>query len=378
MRAMAASQLSINVKNTFIDVCSPDSQQENKKNEAPRQCSAPTESLMRLHDAETRLNHLDHLLDSSSRGEELEPNGIELMNGFESCELQPPSISSSSEIKASENAEHDFVQDCEERSSGQGNDLSSELPSGSTMQNTTIARSLRPLHPAGCVSHATAPNPFIKSRVDPDPRTLGEWYGKTTAMLRNIPYPFTETMLREELALVGFGHSFDYLYLPFITDMQRNKGYAFINFLNSTIAHRFKVMYNFRKLRCNNVERHVWVTPARLQGYFRNMCHYASHTQSDEQDSALVATEYPITETSEPNPIVPMSKDSETTSLVHLAADCRQGCGDIRHSRSRTGEPNRVLASTHKKLLVKRFCQYCGSRVQPSFLFCQICGSSLA
>eukprot|EP00928_Gymnodinium_smaydae_P029521 TRINITY_DN22209_c1_g2_i2.p1 TRINITY_DN22209_c1_g2~~TRINITY_DN22209_c1_g2_i2.p1 ORF type:complete len:306 (+),score=47.15 TRINITY_DN22209_c1_g2_i2:83-1000(+) len=74
-----------------------------------------------------------------------------------------------------------------------------------------------------------------------------EWHGKTSVMLKNIPYSCTYHVLREALHNAGFARAYDYLYLPMDTRTSSNKGYAFINFLHDQAAYNFKTQFHLRK-----------------------------------------------------------------------------------------------------------------------------------
>ena len=54
---------------------------------------------------------------------------------------------------------------------------------------------------------------------------------RTTLMIRNIPIKYTDDMLLKELK--QFENKFDCLYMPYDFENEGNKGYAFINFVNS-------------------------------------------------------------------------------------------------------------------------------------------------
>merc|ERR1719440_1275571 len=79
--------------------------------------------------------------------------------------------------------------------------------------------------------------------VAPAVSDLGEFEGKSTVMMRNLPNKYTRALLLEELGRTGFNGSYDFLYLPIDAAMQANKGYAFINFVSPAYAKRFKDTY---------------------------------------------------------------------------------------------------------------------------------------
>merc|ERR1711933_515852 len=62
---------------------------------------------------------------------------------------------------------------------------------------------------------------------------------KTTVILRNIPAAYTRLMLVDLLDSEGFARQYDFVYLPINIKWNNAFGYAFINFLNQTLAELF-------------------------------------------------------------------------------------------------------------------------------------------
>eukprot|EP00928_Gymnodinium_smaydae_P010178 TRINITY_DN13817_c0_g2_i1.p1 TRINITY_DN13817_c0_g2~~TRINITY_DN13817_c0_g2_i1.p1 ORF type:complete len:188 (-),score=10.50 TRINITY_DN13817_c0_g2_i1:76-639(-) len=69
------------------------------------------------------------------------------------------------------------------------------------------------------------------------PRSIGE--GMTTLMLVGLPYTLSFGGLRDELLMLGFANSFDFMYYPKDTSNSRGRGYCFINFVSTAEARRF-------------------------------------------------------------------------------------------------------------------------------------------
>lgn len=103
-----------------------------------------------------------------------------------------------------------------------------------------------------------------------------DWCDTTTVMMRNLPNKFTQHMLLTDMNQMNFLGTFDFLYLPIDPATSANKGYAFINFLEPSVAWMFKEHYEGRKMSRSNSEKVVSVSPASLQGFDANFTHYAN------------------------------------------------------------------------------------------------------
>jgi hypothetical protein len=66
----------------------------------------------------------------------------------------------------------------------------------------------------------------------------------TTLMLRNVPVARTKQNLIDELDNCGFRNRYDFCYLPRSFKTGKNRGFAFINFVNTDEAAKLKVMWN--------------------------------------------------------------------------------------------------------------------------------------
>ena len=68
---------------------------------------------------------------------------------------------------------------------------------------------------------------------------------RTTVMIRNIPYKYTDEILIETLN--EFNGKYDCLYMPYDYEKNGNKGYAFINFVNPLHILYFYEKFNGKK-----------------------------------------------------------------------------------------------------------------------------------
>eukprot|EP00435_Cladocopium_sp_Y103_P027281 s1861_g6.t1 len=98
--------------------------------------------------------------------------------------------------------------------------------------------------------------------------------GTTTLMLRNVPNHYDRENMLKELEGLGYGESFNFLYLPIDSVTKNNVGYAFVNFedekkckrcMNQMSGYIFKGQPNRRRL--------VIVSVAHLQGLDKNLEH---------------------------------------------------------------------------------------------------------
>eukprot|EP00928_Gymnodinium_smaydae_P069417 TRINITY_DN5289_c0_g4_i3.p1 TRINITY_DN5289_c0_g4~~TRINITY_DN5289_c0_g4_i3.p1 ORF type:complete len:312 (+),score=23.05 TRINITY_DN5289_c0_g4_i3:68-1003(+) len=101
-----------------------------------------------------------------------------------------------------------------------------------------------------------------------------EWQGKTSVMVRNIPYKCTRPMFFEAVKRAGFENLYDYAYMPLNAGRATSKGYAFLNFSDDITAYRFKVHFDGKKMDVPKKSKLLEVIPANLQGYLRNEAHY--------------------------------------------------------------------------------------------------------
>lgn len=98
----------------------------------------------------------------------------------------------------------------------------------------------------------------------------------TTLMIRNIPNRYTQKELIAELDDLGFGGTFNFLYLPLDKGTMANVGYAFVNFLEHTWAERCMASfqgYCFRRHRRHS-RKVAAVSVAHIQGLEANLMHY--------------------------------------------------------------------------------------------------------
>jgi hypothetical protein len=90
--------------------------------------------------------------------------------------------------------------------------------------------------------------------------------GTTTFMLRNIPNRVKVEDIQDRIAALGFGETFDFLYMPLDLQSKQNKGYAFINLINETVAADFAERFNGTRFEGRLSTKEVLVCNATAQG----------------------------------------------------------------------------------------------------------------
>jgi len=104
----------------------------------------------------------------------------------------------------------------------------------------------------------------------------------TTVMIRNIPERYTQQDLADEMDELGLRDLWDFLYLPGDKGMQKNAGYAFVNFVDSDWAqhcltsldgHMFQ-RYAAKLRQRARPRKPATTAYAHVQGAEANMRHY--------------------------------------------------------------------------------------------------------
>mmetsp|Transcript_103302 Transcript_103302/g.220971 ORF Transcript_103302/g.220971 Transcript_103302/m.220971 type:complete len:459 (-) Transcript_103302:194-1570(-) len=259
-----------------------------------------------------------------------------------------------------------------------------------------------------------------------------EWANVTTVMMRNLPNKYTQIMLFEEMNNTGFEGSFDFLYLPIDPETSANRGYAFVNFMDSGNAWMFKLAFDGRRMNRFNSEKRVSVMPAALQGFEANHAHYsqARVNQGDRNARPLFLRDSKPSCTSSGTEAAGPSRGRRRRggrgSLIDRAA-AAQNHGAKQQIQQNLLEQQQQLqqlllqqqllqlqpglqntagiangalaapfvpAATSDSLAgvgpmastgkcepsaqdVVKFCPWCGSKVEDGFRFCQYCGKSL-
>jgi len=89
----------------------------------------------------------------------------------------------------------------------------------------------------------------------------------TTAMLRNVPFVYSEMELASEIEELGFKGKYDLLYLP--KRNKENMGYAFVNLKTPQFYEEFATSlhkYRFKRYR-DKFQKKASVSAAACQGY---------------------------------------------------------------------------------------------------------------
>lgn len=95
----------------------------------------------------------------------------------------------------------------------------------------------------------------------------------TTLMLQNLPRNLKRQQLCDELDNIGFGKLYDFCHLPMTFGTSRNKGFAFVNFVDEDVAKSFASMFpeNDGSVPSTIGHRPWVVLPAEVQGFEANV-----------------------------------------------------------------------------------------------------------
>jgi len=211
------------------------------------------------------------------------------------------------------------------------------------------------------------------------------WADTTTVMMRNLPNKYTQRMLLTEINQTGFLGTFDFLYLPIDPETNANRGYAFLNFVNSAFAWMFKLSYEGRKMNRFNSNKVASVMRATLQGFDANYAHYSSARVSRGDPAARPLFLREASQTSWNSKPVAKQRTARNKSMRTDNADMMG-----RPPSLPQGAPPNIQAATGKidsqsmpgnnkdQKLVPKFCPHCGNSIQPHFQFCPHCGQTIS
>jgi hypothetical protein len=90
--------------------------------------------------------------------------------------------------------------------------------------------------------------------------------GITTFMLRNIPNRVKVEDIQDRICALGFGETYDFLYMPLDLQSKQNKGYAFVNLINERVAAEFAERFNGTRFEGRLSTKEVLVCEATAQG----------------------------------------------------------------------------------------------------------------
>merc|ERR1719330_44211 len=97
---------------------------------------------------------------------------------------------------------------------------------------------------------------------------------QTTLMIRNVPNCYTQEDLLSELEDLGFDGKFDFAYLPMDKCSKASVGYAFVNFVTSSLAASFMEGSRGHRFTRRGKNKEMVVSAAHLQGLVANIEHY--------------------------------------------------------------------------------------------------------
>jgi hypothetical protein len=216
----------------------------------------------------------------------------------------------------------------------------------------------------------------------------------TTVMMRNIPNKYTQGMLLTELNTTGFLGTYDFLYLPIDPETNANRGYAFVNFVDSDLAWAFTSFYEGRKMSSFNSSKFVSVTPATLQGFEANHSHYsASRVSRGDPAARPLFLREPQDDARHRAPQRNRGggRRRGVCSAIDLATQRQQTHAISSAKQMKETAVQSIVAATVERWPMSagatgaagaapaapKFCPFCGGKASESFRFCQYCGANL-
>eukprot|EP00933_Yihiella_yeosuensis_P004711 TRINITY_DN109110_c0_g1_i1.p1 TRINITY_DN109110_c0_g1~~TRINITY_DN109110_c0_g1_i1.p1 ORF type:complete len:456 (-),score=87.07 TRINITY_DN109110_c0_g1_i1:260-1444(-) len=97
-----------------------------------------------------------------------------------------------------------------------------------------------------------------------------------TLMIRNLPTTCPQEALLEEIESAGFRGHYDFFYLPMDKWTGLSRGYAFVNFIESSFALKFRDCFEGRCLKGFKSTKFLAIVPATIQGYDANYMRYSN------------------------------------------------------------------------------------------------------
>jgi len=253
-----------------------------------------------------------------------------------------------------------------------------------------------------------AQRPLGSSQTDASSVPPAQWQNTTTVMVRNIPNKYNRALLMEELDSAGFAQTYDFLYLPIDPETSANRGYAFINFGDPSVAWLVRLMYEGQKMGKFNSDKVVSVVPAALQGFEANHAHYSSarvnRGPAETRPLFLRQPSCALSPTAQRRRGGRRSQgsliDQAMRGQPRLQKDAINPTGQIANKplfyfgvqgngpASPDEVPQKAATDDHAYQAEQqtqpqankrsvRFCQDCGGKARMEFKFCQFCGAKL-
>lgn len=228
--------------------------------------------------------------------------------------------------------------------------------------------------------------------AEPMFRTPAEFENKTTVMIRNLPFRYSQDMLVKDLNESGFTDAFDFVYLPMNSKTDSSKGYAFVNFSSAACSWNCKIAFEGRPMMQYGSDKVLSVVPAAVQGYEANYEHFAGKrvSRSCRAWRPLFLRQPPTEEAShagkswgtarrhvaERDDGVDSCSHVDLVQSIVLAVQKLRATGSALPVEDATASAQRAVASPTESNLC-RFCTSCGSPANSGHRFCSRCGTNL-
>jgi len=229
--------------------------------------------------------------------------------------------------------------------------------------------------------------------AEPAFRMASEFENKTTVMIRNLPFRYSQDMLVKDLNESGFTDAFDFVYLPMNSKTDSSKGYAFVNFSSAACSWNCKIAFEGRPMMQYGSDKVLSVVPAAVQGYDANYEHFAGKrvSRSCRAWRPLFLRQPPPEEASHAGKswgtarrhVAERDNGVDSCSHVDLVQSIVLAVQKLRANGSAgvsvedaTAAAQRAVASPTESNLC-RFCTSCGSPANSGHRFCSRCGTNL-
>eukprot|EP00928_Gymnodinium_smaydae_P023930 TRINITY_DN19545_c0_g4_i1.p1 TRINITY_DN19545_c0_g4~~TRINITY_DN19545_c0_g4_i1.p1 ORF type:complete len:388 (+),score=38.79 TRINITY_DN19545_c0_g4_i1:38-1201(+) len=382
--ATVSDSFKLSVKNTFINIQGHDLDDES----FPRQCSAPdaSTSYARSADSSGRGNFQGLQADRSNGYRELtRPSDDDFEGSLPHDDLDNDGYVSDQSAGVGIDRHRQYAFDAHVQSMGAWNPFDrgvsvadSYLSSIPFDRGVSVADSyLSSIDGAQDLYIADGAQDLHITDEEPIPI---EWQNKTSVMVRNLSFKCTPAIFQGELCKSGFDGLFNYVSVPVNRGSPTSKGYAFIDFVDTRTAYRFKQKFDSSVMNIPGSKKLLEVIPAKLQGSQNNQSNYKMAKHAAKSSSSRSRDSGSSTPAAVPSDI--SFEPMYLSTLDHHDAAFSNAQAVRRKSALEQAKASLEQASKPRPSLEQsgtaRTCPKCHTIGEPYHNFCQMCGLALA